>query len=154
MDTRYVKLLFVLLLFLTLLNLPFPKESPNIVSTDSVQSFFENNESKNINKEELTTYPKGTFIFDMPTLSRQEKNTFARQFHNEYTKVVKAMLELRRQGGITGEEMLAVHRHLSDFAVDSTLEIPHGDKDLVDYLYDNNLINESQYKKLLDIMED
>lgn len=153
MDTRYVKLLFVLLLFLTLLNIPFSEKGKITLTPDTVQSFIENDETEGA-KDAIKTYPKDTFIFDMAALSVKEKNSYAKQFHSEYESVVRAMLELRRQGVISKEELLAVHKHMSNFAIDTTLEIPHSDKDLVDYLYDNNLITESQYEKLLDLLED
>lgn len=153
MDTKYVKLLFVLLLFLTLLNMPFSEESKTTLSPDSVQSFLDNDETEGAT-DAIKTYPRDTFIFDMPALSVKEKNSYAKNFHNEYERVVRAILELRRQGIISKDELLAVHKHISNFAIDTNLEIPHSDKDLVDYLYDNNLITESQYEKLLDILED
>lgn len=153
MDTKYVKLLFVLLLFLTLLTIPFSEETKTTLSPDTVESFFENEEIQGA-KNAIKTYPKDTFIFDMPTLSVKDKNSYAKDFHNEFEGVVKAMLELRRQGIISKDELLAVHKHISNFAIGANLEIPHSDKDLVDYLYDNNLITESQYEKLLDLLDD
>lgn len=145
-NSKHFGLFIIIVLSITILTVPISVSNYDRQPTKNTLSDAVSLEKSN--------YPKGTFIFDIPTLSQSEKNNIARKFHGTFPKLVEVMLELRRQNVLSSEDLKNIHRCLSDFALDSSLELPHNDKDLIDYLYDNNLINEVEYKKILELLED
>lgn len=151
MKKKYIDMIFMGILLCILLSLPTlsnylmdtiinastkaPMESPAFI-------------------EESDTRTRKSLSHELSTMTQHERNMVAREFHSNYEKLVEAMLTLRGQGYFTGEEISNIHEYIEKFNVTSTSEMPYTDKDLLEYLYDNNIITKAQYRQIMDLLDE
>lgn len=83
----------------------------------------------------------------------KDKDTF-QFFQENYPEFIEVMLRLRKEGYLSNEDLINIDRYITQANTDLSIEVPYTDKDLVDFLYDNNIISESQYNRILELMED
>ncbi|GEM_PF-3928688 len=150
MKRKYIDIIFMGILLCVLFSLPALAKSLDTITKSSIKK-----------SAESPTFLTGDYhvskksVFDeLPAMNQSEKNTIAREYHSNYDELVEAMLTLSGQGHFTRDVILDIHKHISDFEVNSTTEIPYTDKDLLEYLYDNNIITHAQYEQILDILDD
>lgn len=142
MKNKYIDVIFMGILLTILFSLSFI--GPQLIANMSTNS------TKASSK--LATFMN--IDTNSKTIIEKDKKTLARESHEKYENLVDAMLTLRGKGFFTNDEILEIHKFLEDSEVNSTAELPYTDKDLLEYLYDNNMITKGQYEEILELMED
>lgn len=150
MKRKYIDIIFMAILLCVLFSLPTLAKTLDKINKTSIKT----QEESPTFLEEDSPKSKRTTFDDFSNMKQSEKNTLAREYHTNYDNLVEAMLTLRSQGYLTRDEILNIHKHIGDYEVNSTSEMPYSDKDLLEYLYDNNIITHSQYEQILDILDD
>lgn len=150
MKNKYIDAIFMVVLLCILTSLSFLGPSlVNKMSSTEKTSF----ESPTFMEADEASTKKSLFE-ELDTMTQQEKNMIAREAHSKYPHLVDAMLNLRRKGFLTYEDIMSIHTAIDDYEVDQTTEVPYTDKDLLDYLYDNNIITKAQLEQILDFMDE
>ena len=144
MKKKSFKLMFCIIIMITSLNMFLTNKILSILNYNDVICFYN-----------TASHPSNdSSILNIPTLSVKEKKLLTTIYENHYPKLVDAMLQLRNEGVISNDDIINIHKFISDLAINSSVELPHNDKDLIDYLYDNNIINDSQYERLLKLTDE
>lgn len=87
-------------------------------------------------------------------ISPKEKSALAKEYHENYENLIEAMLTLKDRGHLTSEEISNIHNHIDEFDIASSMEFPYSDKDLLEYLYDNQIITKAQYRQIIELLDE
>ena len=151
MKNMYIDALFMGILLCILISLSFL--GPTLIAKAAKNSSTNSSESPAFMEADEASTKKSIFD-EFPSMTQEEKNVIARESHEKYGDLVDAMLTLRGKGFFTNDEILKIHKFIGDSEVNSTTEIPYTDKDLLEYLYDNNMITKAQYNEILNLMDE
>lgn len=149
MKNKYIDTIFIGILLCILLSLAFI--GPNVVAkgfntkriTFEVPTFSKMNKTSTISLKP-DNYDK---------MTQHEKNIIAREAHEKFPNLVDALLSLRSKGFLNYDDISRIHQSLENYQPNITTEVPYSDKDLLEYLYDNNLITKAQFEQILNLID-
>lgn len=150
MKNKYIDAMFMGILLCILMSLSLL--GPSLVAKMSTTEKTSSESPAFMEADEAST--KKSHFDELNTMTQHERNMIAREFHSKYDGLVDAMLTLRGKGFFTNDEVSKIHEFIGEFEVNNTTEIPYSDKDLLEYLYDNNIITKAQYDQILDLMDE
>lgn len=150
MKNKYIDAVFMGILLCILISLSFL--GPSLVSKMSTTE--KNTFESPAFMESDETSTKKSLFEEFDTMTKQEKNTVARESHAKYPILVDALLNLRSKGFLTYDDIISIHTAIGEYEVNKTTEVPYTDKDLLDYLYDNNIITKAQFEQIQDLMDE
>lgn len=149
MKNKYIDAIFLGILLFILISLSFV--GPSLVAKMSTAEKNSFESPAFIEADESST--KISFFEKFDSMTQAEKNILARESHEKFTSLVDAMLNLRSKGFLSYDDILEIHESISDYQENIATEVPYSDKDLLEYLYDNNIITKAQFEQILNLID-
>ncbi|MEG1256999.1 hypothetical protein [Clostridium sp.] len=101
----------------------------------------------------IPAFAEGPVIFDMPTINMTEKNKDSRQCHENYPKLISAMMMLIKQNVISKADLDKVHTYYQELQAKDPNALPTTDIGLLDALLKANIVTKAQYDQLVPMLK-